>query len=62
MRVIQESRYNLRLCLDWNILVGSLPLIYTKYNEYNGCWYHIVRNQFDLFMLEVGPKNKLYNS
>ena len=46
---------------DWDHLVGSLPLKFTKYDEYNGCWYHIVRNQFDLFMLEVGQFNILLN-
>ena len=40
--------------LDWNLLVGTLPLTYTEYNEYNGCWHQIVRDHFDLFMLEVG--------
>ena len=36
---------------DWSIL-GGLSLTYSKYNEYNGCWYHIFRDHFDLFMLE----------
>ena len=36
---------------DWSILTG-LSLTYSKYNEYNGCWYHIFREYFDLFMLE----------
>ena len=34
-------------------LLSRLSLTYTRYDEYNGTWYNIYKNHFDLFMLEV---------
>ena len=46
---------------DWGTLHGHLEcmnLKYDKYEEYNGTWYSITRDHFDLFMLEE-PYNSL---
>ena len=37
---------------DWSVLT-ALSLTFSRYDEYNGSWYHIFRDHFDLFMLEV---------
>ena len=34
-------------------LLSRLSLTYTRYDEYNGTWYNIYKNHFDMFMLEV---------
>ena len=47
--------------LDWNSIhkqLADLGLNHTKYEEYNGIWYYITREHFDLFMLEE-PYNSL---
>ena len=37
---------------DWSVLT-KLSLTFSRYDEYNGSWYHFFRDHFDLFMLEV---------
>ena len=47
--------------LDWDALhtqLEALNLKYDKYEEYNGTWYSVTREHFDLFMLEE-PYNSL---
>ena len=33
-------------------MLGVLSLSFSKYSEYNGSWYTVHRDHFDLFMLE----------
>ena len=47
--------------LDWDALhkhLKGLNLKYDEYEEYNGTWYSVTREHFDLFMLEE-PYNSL---
>jgi len=47
--------------IDWSNLhshIECMNLKYDKYDEYNGTWYSITRDHFDLFMLEE-PYNSL---
>ena len=47
--------------INWDALhtqLKSLDLKHSKFEEYNGIWYYITREHFDLFMLEE-PYNSL---
>ena len=44
---------NSQKLLSSDFLLSRLSLTYRRYEEYNGTWYHIYKNHFDLFMLEV---------
>ena len=44
-------KYLLIFCSDF--LLRRLSLTFTRFDEYNGAWYYIYKDHFDLFMLEV---------
>ena len=50
------DKINLKLLFSTDFLLSGLSLTFTKYDEYNGTWYYIYKDHFDLFMLEVSHR------